>query len=61
MIGVAVVGSREDRKRERSIALRKLVLVSFLSDLVPSNDETQLIIPQKRLALGSTIEIAAVS
>lgn len=61
MISVAIIGSREYGKRERCTVLGKLIFISFLSDLVSSYDETELIIPQKRLALSSTIKIAAVS
>lgn len=61
MIGITVVGSRENCKCERRIALRKLIFVSFLGDLMSSYDETQLVVPQKRLALGSTIKITAIS
>lgn len=61
MIGITVVRRREYSKCERRIALRKLIFVAFLGDLMPSYDETQLIVSQKRLALGSTIKITAVS
>lgn len=61
MICIAVIRSRENGECERGVALRNLIFVSFLCDLMPSNDETQLIIPKKRLTLNRTIEIATIS